>query len=75
MSDTGNLTKTLRVAMGARVMLKNNLSLPDRFINCSSGTVRLINVPNKEKPLLGEIYVLFDDARAVTQESEAARRT
>ena len=64
LSDTENLPKILKVAVGARVTLTANVSLPDKLINGSVGSVKFINIPNKETPLLGEIYVQFDDPDA-----------
>ena len=50
--------------MGARVVLTTSLSTSQKLINGSIGSVKFINVPNKEKPLLGNIYILFDDCNA-----------
>ena len=44
-------------------MLTDNISVADRLINGSIGTIRYLHF-NPNYPLLGEIYVKFDDPKA-----------
>ena len=53
LNQTGNLPTTLKLCIGARFMLTDNISVADRLINGSIGTVRYLNF-NKNYPLLGE---------------------
>ena len=63
LNRTGNLPAKLKLCVGARIMLTDNISVSDRLINGSIGTVKHLEVrPNK--PLLGTIYVKFDDPDA-----------
>ena len=39
LSSTGNLTPELRLCVGARVMVSDNLDVPDKLINGSSRTI------------------------------------
>ena len=60
---TGNLPAMLKVCVGARFMLTDNISVNDRLINGSIGTVKYCNF-SCNHPLLGSIYVKFDDPKA-----------
>ena len=62
-SQTGNLVNRLKVCKNARVMLTDNVNIPEKLINGSIGTVKAINV-NPRNFLAGEIYIKFDDKDA-----------
>ena len=63
LNKTANLPAKLKVCVGARVMLTDNISISDRLINGSIGTVKYLQIP-RSKPLLGKILVKFDDENA-----------
>ena len=63
LNQTGNLPAVLKVCVGARFMLTDNISVTDRLINGSIGTVKYCHF-NRNHPLLGTIYVKFDDPKA-----------
>ena len=63
LNKTANLPAKLKVCKGARLMITDNINISDRLINGSVGTVKYLNMKHN-KPLLGDIYVKFDDPRA-----------
>ena len=62
LSQTANLPAKLKLCVGARVILTDNISVSDRLINGSIGTVK--HLYKKSKPLCSTIYVKFDDPKA-----------
>ena len=62
LSQTANLPAKLKLCVGARVMLTDNISVSDRLINGSIGTVK--HWDRRSKPLCSTIYVKFDDPKA-----------
>ena len=59
---TANLPAKLKLCVGARVMLTdNNISVSDRLINGSSGTVK--HFDRRSKRLRSTLYVKFDDLK------------
>jgi len=60
-SETGNLLQNLKVKVGARVMLTNNLDVPDGLTNGAFGTITCI-VTNKDPNIAAvrTILVQFD---------------
>ena len=60
LTQTANLPAKFKLFVGARIMLTDNISMSDRLINGSIGTVRHLQM-KPDKPLLGMIYVKFDD--------------
>ena len=58
LSQTANLAAKLKLCVGARVMLTDNISVSDRLINGSTGTVK--HLDRRSKPLCGTIYVKLD---------------
>ncbi len=63
LTNTANLTKTLKVCVGARIMLLHNLDVSEKLANGSMGVVHRLHI-NRRNPLLGEIYIKFDDPDA-----------
>ena len=62
LSQTANLPAKLKLCVGARVMLTDNVSVSDRLINGSLGTIK--HLDRRSKPLCSTIYVKFDDSKA-----------
>ena len=62
LSQTANLLAKLKLCVGARVMLTDNISVSGRLINGSIGTVKQLD--RRSKPLCSTIYVKFDDPKA-----------
>ena len=62
LSQTANLPAKLKLCVGARVMLTDNVSVSDRLINGSLGTIK--HLDRRSKPLCSTIYVKFDDLKA-----------
>ena len=62
LSQTANLPAKLKLCVGARVMLADNISVSDRLINGSLGTIK--HLDRRSKPLCIIIYVKFDDPKA-----------
>ena len=62
LSETANLPGKLKLCVGARVMLTNNIRVSDRLINGSIGTVKYLD--RRLKQLCITIYVKFDDPKA-----------
>ena len=62
LSELAYLPAKLKLSVGPRIMLTGNISVSDRLINGSIGTVKHIN--RRSKPLCGTIYVKFDDPKA-----------
>ena len=62
LSQTANLPAKSKLCIGARVMLTDNISVSDRLINGSIGTVK--HWDRRSKPLCSTIYVKFDDPKA-----------
>ena len=62
LSQTANLHAKLKLCVGLRLMLTDNISVSDRLINSSIGTVK--HLDTRSKPLCNTIYVTFDDPKA-----------
>ena len=62
LSQSSNLPAKLKVCVGARVMLTDNISVPDRSINGSIGTV--MHLDKRSRSLYSTIYVKFDYPKA-----------
>ena len=60
--QTANLPAKLKLCVGTRVMLTDNISVFDRLINGSIGTVK--HLDRRSKPLCSTIYMKFDDPKA-----------
>ena len=56
LNQTANLPAKLKVCIGARLILTDNISVSDKLINGSIGTVKYLQMKH-DKPLLGKIYV------------------
>ena len=52
----------MKLCVGARVILTDNISVSDRLINGSVGTVK--HFDRRSKPLCSAIYLKFDDPKA-----------
>ena len=63
LKQTANLPSKLILCVGARLMLTDNINISDWLINGSIGTVKYLHMKHNN-PLLGKIYVKFDDPRA-----------
>ena len=62
LSQTANLPAKLKLCIGARVLLTDNISVSDRLISDSIGTVK--HLDRRSKLLCSTIYVKFDDPKA-----------
>ena len=62
LSQTANVPEKFKLCVGAMVMLTDNISVSDRLINGSIGTVKHLH--KRSKPLCSTIYVKFDDPKA-----------
>ena len=62
LSKTANLPAKLKLCVGARVMLTDNISISVRLIEGSSGTAKHLVI--RSKPLRSTISVKFDDLKA-----------
>ena len=62
LSQTANIPAKLKLCVGARVMLTDNISVSDRLINGSIGKVK--HLDRRSKPLCSTIYVKFDEPKA-----------
>ena len=62
LSETANLPAKLKLYVGARVMLTDNVSVSVRLINSSIGTVKHLDI--RSKPLFSTIYVKFGHPEA-----------
>ena len=58
MSETGGLTSILELKINARVMLATNINIEDRLINGQIGTVKYIEIRDKE---VQTIYLELND--------------
>ena len=56
LSSTANLRTVLKIGVGARVMLTNNLDISDRLINGAMCKVLYKDV-KRDNPLIGRIFV------------------
>ena len=61
-SETANLPEKFKLCAGARVMLTDKISVSDRLINGSIGTVK--HLDRRSRPLCSTIYVKFDYPKA-----------
>ena len=61
-SQTANLPEKFKLCAGARVMLTDKISVSDRLINGSIGTVK--HLDRRSRPLCSTIYVKFDYPKA-----------
>ena len=61
-SKTANLPAKFKLYVVARVMLTDNISVSDRLINGSRGTVK--HLDRRSKPLCTTLYLKFDDPEA-----------
>ena len=62
LSQTGNLLAELKLCVGARVMLTDNIHVFDRVISGSIGTVKHLDI--RLNSLCNTIYKKFDDPKA-----------
>ena len=62
LSQTANLSARLKLCVGARVILTDNISVSDRLINDSIGTI--MHLDKRSKSLCGTRYVKFDEPKA-----------
>ncbi|XP_057310034.1 uncharacterized protein LOC130648031 [Hydractinia symbiolongicarpus] len=61
-SETGGLTKVLKIKINARVMLTVNIDIADRLINGQIGTVKHVTTDSNKNVL--KIYLHLDDSNA-----------
>ena len=64
LSNTANLPTALQTGVGAKDMLTNNIDIFDRSINGAMGKVLYMDI-KRDNPLIGRIFVKFDDPKAV----------
>ena len=62
LSQTSNLPAELKLCVGTRVMLTDNINMFDKLINGSVGTVKHLDI--RSNSLCSTIYVKFDDPKA-----------
>ena len=62
LSQSANLPAKLKLCVGARVVLTDNISVSDRLINSSVGIVK--HLDKRSKPLCSTAYVKFYDSKA-----------
>ena len=62
LSQTGNLPAELKLCVGARVMLRDNINVFDGLVNGSIGTVKHLDI--RSNSLCSTIHVKFDDPKA-----------
>ena len=62
LSQTANVLAKLKLRVGARVILTDNIIVSGRLINGSIGTVK--HLDRRSKPLCSLLYVKFDDPKA-----------
>ena len=60
--QTVNPPGKLKLCVGVRVMLTDNISVSDKLSNSSIGTVK--HLDKRSKPLCSTIYVTFDSSKA-----------
>ena len=70
LSQTANLPAKLKLCVGARVMLTDNISISDRLIKGSIGTVT--HLDKRLKSLCSTIYMKFDDCKSGNSLKEKA---
>ena len=63
LSNTPKLLTLLKIGAGAKVMLTNDLDVSDRLINEAMNKVLYMDF-KRDNPLLGRIFVKFDDPKA-----------
>ena len=63
LDNTPKLLTVLKIGVGARVMLTNNLDVSDRLINGAMDKVLYMDF-KRDIPLIGRIFVKFDDPKA-----------
>ena len=63
LNQTVNLPSKLKVCVGVRFMLTDNINLANKLINGSIGTIKKLHF-NPNYPLHGIIYVKFDNPNA-----------
>ena len=64
-TQTAGLSQILRVKVGARVMLTNNIDIDDRLINGQIGTI--FEITSNCHGQVTQIYIKFDDVNAGTK--------
>ena len=64
LDQTGGLPINLRICVGARVMLTNNVDISDKLVNGSTGTVMCLHRVRNNKNAQGTVYVKFDNPHA-----------
>ena len=62
LSQTSNLPAELKLCVGTRVMLTDNINMFDKLINGSVGTVKHLDI--RSNSLCSTIYVKFNDPKA-----------
>ena len=62
-SNTANLLTALKIGVGTKVKLTDNLDISDRLVNGAMGN-RLYMDNRRDNPLIGRIFVKFDDPKA-----------
>ena len=60
-TNTGDLAKSLKLRIGAKVMLTVNIDIPHRLINGQTGIIRPIEFSQASA---GKVYVKFSDEQA-----------
>ena len=70
--ETGGLAADVQVALNARFMLTKNIDTEDGLVNGATGTIIKLEIPHS-KPLLGALYIKFDDPKIGKQAKTASR--
>lgn len=63
LSNTAKLSTVLKIGVGARVIVTNNLDISNRLINVTMGKVLYMDV-KRDNPLISRIFVKFEDPKA-----------
>ena len=63
LSNTANLLTALKIGVGTKVKLTDNLDISDRLVNGAMGDVLYMDI-RRDNPLIGRIFVKFDDPKA-----------
>ena len=72
LSNTPKLLTVLKIGAGAKVMLTNDLDVSDRLINEAMDKVLYMDF-ERDNPLLGRIFVKFDDPKAGNSRKDLRR--
>ena len=73
LNSNAKLPTVLKIRVGARVIVTNNLDISDRLISGKMGKVLYMDV-KRDTPLIGRIFVKFEDPKAVNSRKDVRLR-